>query len=113
MPARIIKPAPTINVRRRPSRSALVVSHNEIAVSPTSVSVSKRPTSHSLRPTSIRYSTSTTESIPYANILEQRVENNSQPSGVSLPTMLKQAPSHGHTASQDSIPSYLNYFYHA
>ena len=55
---------PTINVRRRPSRSAVVVSQREITVSPASVSESSSPTSHSFRPTSTRYSTSTTESRP-------------------------------------------------
>ena len=63
-PARAIRTAPRISVRRRPSRSAVVVSQREIAVSPASVSVSRRPTSHSLRPTSTRYRTSTTESSP-------------------------------------------------
>ena len=39
-PAKSIRPAPTISMRRRPTRSAWVVIHSEMAVSPSRVRVS-------------------------------------------------------------------------
>jgi len=64
IPASTIRIAPAINVRRRPSRSAVVVRQREMAVSPARVRVSNSPTSHSFRPTSTKYGTNTTESRP-------------------------------------------------
>ena len=43
-PATIIRTAPATSTRRRPSRSALVVSHSEMIVSPMSVKVRTSPT---------------------------------------------------------------------
>ena len=42
-PAMTIRTAPTTSTRRRPNRSACVVSHSEMNVSPTSVRVSTTP----------------------------------------------------------------------
>jgi hypothetical protein len=44
-PAKAMRTDPTINTRRRPTRSACVVSQSVIAASPRSVSVSSRPIS--------------------------------------------------------------------
>ena len=84
IPDSIIRMAPTINMRRRPKRSAVVVSHREISVSPARVSDRSRPISHPFRPTSAKYSTNTMESRPKANIRKQRVANKSHPSRVNL-----------------------------
>ena len=53
-PAATIRIAPTINMRRRPSRSARVVKYSDTAVSPTSVSVSSRPVCDALKPELVR-----------------------------------------------------------
>jgi len=53
-PAATIRIAPTINIRRRPSRSARVVKYSDTAVSPTSVSVSSRPVCDALTPELVR-----------------------------------------------------------
>jgi len=53
-PATVISKAPTISVRLRPYRSAVVVSQSEIPASPTSVRVKRRLICRSVRPISAK-----------------------------------------------------------
>lgn len=53
-PAAAISTAPGMRVRRRPNRSARVVSHSETSVSPINVSVRSIPGSESLSPSAVR-----------------------------------------------------------
>ena len=53
-PATTIRMAPATRTRRRPIRSAWVVSQSEISVSPTSVSVSTSPMVRASRPRATR-----------------------------------------------------------
>jgi hypothetical protein len=53
-----------MRTRRRPSRSAWVVSHRETSVSPMRVSVSTAPIATGSRPLAARYRTSTTARKP-------------------------------------------------
>ena len=53
-PAATMRIAPTINMRRRPSRSARVVKYSDTAVSPTSVSVRSMPLCDGVRPELVR-----------------------------------------------------------
>jgi len=53
-----------MSIRRRPIRSARVVSQNEMAVSPTSVSVSSNPICCIRSPSVVKYRTNTTDSAP-------------------------------------------------
>jgi len=64
MPAKSIKPAPAIRIRRRPIRSAVVVIQSEMAASPISVRLRSNPRSPSFKPNCARYSTSTTDKKP-------------------------------------------------
>lgn len=50
MPEAAISTAPTINIRRRPMRSARVVRYSETSASPINVAVSRNPASVSLSP---------------------------------------------------------------
>ena len=54
IPATTISAAPATSVRRRPKRSAFVVSHSEMIVSPMSVSVSTTPIASGSRPAAAR-----------------------------------------------------------
>src|SRR5208337_1792676 len=81
-PTSAINRAPRINIRLRPMRSAAVVIHREMTVSPSSVMVSKRPICPAVSPRAFRYSTSTTEREPQANMRTLRVANRSSPSPV-------------------------------
>ena len=54
MPATIISADPTMRVRRRPNRSALVVSQSEMIVSPMSVSVRTMPIASGSSPAAAR-----------------------------------------------------------
>ena len=62
--ASTISPAPTSSVRRRPKRSARVVSSREMPVSPRSVRLSSSPIRGCGNPAAVRCSTSTTEVSP-------------------------------------------------
>ncbi len=53
-PATIIRTEPATRTRRRPKRSALVVSHSEMIVSPMSVRVSTMPIASGSRPAAAR-----------------------------------------------------------
>ena len=53
-PAAVISVAPMISIRRRPIRSARVVSSRETTVSPMSVAVRSRPVCASLKPSPTR-----------------------------------------------------------
>jgi hypothetical protein len=81
-PARSIRIAPAIRTRRRPIRSACVVSQRETPASPRRVSPSRRPTSPPDSPIAARYSTSTTARKPYPNMRRMRVANSSAMSGL-------------------------------
>ena len=63
-PAAAISNAPTMSVRRRPIRSAWVVSHRLISVSPTSVSVRRTPICPASSPAAARYRTRMTPRAP-------------------------------------------------
>ena len=63
-PAPTISAAPSASMRRRPARSARVVTSSDTAVSPSSVRVSSRPIRSGERPAAARWSTSTTERAP-------------------------------------------------
>ncbi len=58
-PAKIISPAPIINMRRRPIRSATMVIGSEMSASPISVRLRTSPICVSASPTSARYRAST------------------------------------------------------
>jgi hypothetical protein len=63
-PATTMRSDPATRTRRRPIRSARVVSQSEISVSPTSVRVRIAPIVTAFRPRAARYSTSTTARKP-------------------------------------------------
>src|SRR6266511_3005967 len=74
-PAPAISEAPRMSMRRRPIRSACVLSQSETAVSPMSVSVSNRPICCVPIPSWVRYRTKTTDNAPYANNRVKRVSS--------------------------------------
>jgi hypothetical protein len=80
-PALAMRSEPATRTRRRPIRSALVVSQSEMIASPTRVRVRIAPIVSGSRPSDARYRTSTTASEPYANIRRTRLAKSQRPSG--------------------------------